>query len=78
IKPINPITGTLTLFEGFTSPYTAANPITINILRGRADVYEFDHTDGTLYLENAVPEPASLVMLGIGALALLRRRRRQV
>lgn len=31
---------------------------------------------GTVYLNNAVPEPASMFALGAGALALIRRRRK--
>ncbi|MCF7855545.1 MAG: autotransporter-associated beta strand repeat-containing protein [Candidatus Pacebacteria bacterium] len=74
-RPETPITDTVTLFDFGTYTPNGFDP-TIQIVSGRADSATYNAANGTLELVNAVPEPASLVVLGFGALTLLRRRRK--
>ena len=75
LRNINtPITGILDLFSGF-GDYTVNGVPTIEIIAGRADSAIFNAADGTITLVNAVPEPASLMLIALSGLALFRRRR---
>lgn len=54
--------------------YTVTMEVT-NDVPGGFGSHTLDHTDSSMTLYTAVPEPTSMAALGLGALALLRRRR---
>ena len=51
---------------------SAAGELTLSLARSAGD---FGYIGGLQITSNVVPEPASLGLLGLGGLALLRRRR---
>lgn len=55
----------------FATPYTGNS---ISITFGNAWWHAIDNVG---FSQGAVPEPASMIALGVGALALIRRRRKQ-
>ncbi len=75
ISSVVPITADLQLFQFDQYDADEGFSFSIDFVRGRAEAWSFDATTGILSLTGAVPEPTSLALFALGALALVKRRR---